>query len=255
MTATLRCPFCGAETQIDPPASKPTEVDGGKQLRRRRRCIGIHRHVFFSRERPEAGQVRKDGGSVEPFDRDKLERGISRAANKRPVADAVIRSFVDEISTEVWERRVVETREIGERALALLQEHDTVAYIRFLSVYRDFDSLDQFREALERLTPSLQVRKGGGRTEPFDRGRLLSTLQAAAAGRGRVSYDALLGIVEDVCASADDRWISSAQIHEQVSLALRRLDEIAFLRFESMYGQFTSIEEFLQVLHSNGAAS
>lgn len=252
----MRCPKCGAQTKVE--GNKPTSVDGGKELRRIRICEGLQHHRFDTYERAPIGVVRKENGSIEDYDRTKLERGLLAAINKRPVDRGRITAFLDEISAEVATTDVVETQYIGERALRLLGELDDVSYIRFLSVYREFGSLTQFRDELARLKPSLQVHKSSGRVEPFDRAKLLEGL-LRATNRRNVDYSQLEAIVEDISKGAGlTGVISSAEIGQRAMFALKELDAVAYIRFASVYRNFVSVEDFLDALadlnaHKNSA--
>lgn len=242
----MHCPRCGALTKVE--GAKASAVADGKELRRTRVCEGSQHHRFDTYERAQIGSVRKDSGAIEDFDPGKLERGLLAAINKRPVDRARISAFVDEISAEVAAENILDTKYIGERALALLNELDDVAYIRFLSVYRDFGSLTQFRDELARLRPSLQVHKANGQLQPFDRTKLLNGL-LRATNRRPVSYEQVEAVVEDITSQAPAKGvISSADIGQQAMAALRDLDVVAYIRFASVYRNFASVNDFLQAL-------
>lgn len=96
--------------------------------------------------------VKKDGRR-EPFERGKVLRGLERACNKRPVSAASLEAVADRIEREVYDRGEPEVQAgwIGERVMDELRALDPVAYVRFASVYRDFQDLTQFQELLEKL--------------------------------------------------------------------------------------------------------
>jgi transcriptional repressor NrdR len=140
----MRCPFCAAEEDkvIDSRASKD-----GREIRRRRECLACQRR-FTTYERIEESMplVIKRDGRREPFDRNKIERGLQHAVAKRPVAhDAVLR-LADQVEREISELGVAEidSRAIGERVLPKLHELDQVAFVRFASIYRDFRDVEEF---------------------------------------------------------------------------------------------------------------
>jgi len=153
----VRCPFCSHLNSkvIDSRVSAVGDV-----IRRRRECEGCTRR-FTSRERVEdvLPVVVKKDGAREPFDREKVLRGVRLACNKRPVAMAQIESFIDELERELieGEAKEVQSQEIGERVMRLLRELDEVAYVRFASVYRSFRDIDEFRSELDKMARSRVV--------------------------------------------------------------------------------------------------
>jgi len=147
----VRCPFCSH------PESKVIDSrvsTAGDVIRRRRECEGCSRR-FTSRERVEdvLPVVVKEDGVREPFDREKVLRGIRLACNKRPVAMEGIARFIDELERELIESEAkeVHSKEIGERVMRKLREFDEVAYVRFASVYRRFRDIDEFRSELDKM--------------------------------------------------------------------------------------------------------
>jgi len=144
----MKCPYCGAqETRVVD--TRP--VDGGLAIRRRRECAQCGRR-FTTYERPqlEPLMVKKRSGRKEAFDPDKLLRGLRLACEKRPVEDAVLKKFAYTFEDQVSGPEVT-SEEIGLRAMAFLKELDPVAYIRFASVYREFDSVERFIEEIRAL--------------------------------------------------------------------------------------------------------
>ena len=89
----------------------------------------------------------------EPFDRNKIERGLTAAAAKRPVSLEQIKTLAEDVEREVSELGVAEmaSREIGERVLSRLRGLDHIAYVRFASIYRDFDDVDEFAKEVDQL--------------------------------------------------------------------------------------------------------
>jgi transcriptional repressor NrdR len=147
----MRCPFCSHQDSkvIDSRVSTAGDV-----IRRRRECEGCARR-FTSRERVEdvLPIVVKKDGAREPFEREKVLRGVRLACNKRPIAIERIERFIDELERQLieGEAKEVDSREIGERNMKLLRELDEVAYVRFASVYRSFRDIDEFRSELDRM--------------------------------------------------------------------------------------------------------
>jgi transcriptional repressor NrdR len=150
----VRCPFC---SQMDSKVIDSRVAAAGDVIRRRRECEGCGRR-FTSRERVEdvLPVVVKKDGVRQPFDREKVLRGVRLACNKRPVAVDRIESFIDELERELieGEAKEVNSQEIGERIMRLLRELDEVAFVRFASVYRSFRDIDEFRSELEKMALS-----------------------------------------------------------------------------------------------------
>lgn len=123
-------------------------------MRRRRECPGCStRFTTYERTEWDGTQVRKRDGEIEPFDHEKLLGGVLRAVEKRPVSEEEARTIADEVENEVLSDggNVVETREIGEKVSERLREVDEVAYLRFVSVYKEFDDPDEFAKELDRI--------------------------------------------------------------------------------------------------------
>jgi len=152
----MRCPFCGHEKDkvVDSRESGP-----GDSIRRRRECLECSRR-FTTYERIEEIPyfVIKKDGQREGFDRHKLLSGLHRACEKRPVAVKSLEALADEIEQMIQDspEREVEARVIGERVMERLKELDKVAYVRFASVYRQFEDVQEFMAELRDL---LETRK------------------------------------------------------------------------------------------------
>lgn len=147
----MRCPFCNSNDDrvLD---SRPAE--DGRAIRRRRECLNCHKR-FTTYEKIEEMPliVSKRDGSVQPFDREKLIQSIMKSCVKRPVSTQTIEAIVNTIEEKAGRegRREIRSQEIGEQVLAELRRIDTVAYVRFASVYRDFEDLASFLRELEKL--------------------------------------------------------------------------------------------------------
>ncbi len=144
----MNCPYCGSEgTRVVD--SRPS--DQGLAIRRRRECAACGRR-FTTYERPqlEPLMVVKRSGGLEAFDPDKLLRGLLLACEKRPVDPEVLKRFAYRFEDQI-DAPEIGAEEIGRRAMAFLRELDEVAYIRFASVYREFDSVERFIEEIRRL--------------------------------------------------------------------------------------------------------
>jgi transcriptional repressor NrdR len=144
----MNCPFCGHPDSrvLD---SRPS--DEGSVIRRRRECPGCKRRfTTYERAQVEPLLVIKRSGRKETFDPNKLLRGLSLAAQKRPIDPEVLQEFAFGFEDTVKEMEIT-SEEIGLRSLAFLKNLDLVAYIRFASVYREFDSLENFIEEVRKL--------------------------------------------------------------------------------------------------------
>jgi transcriptional repressor NrdR len=147
----VNCPFCGhRETKVVD--SRTTEA--GDAIRRRRECLACSKR-FTTYERVEEMPltVIKKDGTREPFDRNKILQGLSRATVKREVSLEVLENLVNEVESELRNefKYEVPSNEIGEMVLKKLLPIDKVAYIRFASVYREFKDLEEFTKELEKL--------------------------------------------------------------------------------------------------------
>ena len=142
----MRCPFCGHDdSQVKD--SRPTE--DGAAIRRRRQCEGCAaRFTTFERIQLRDLVVMKSEDRREPFDRDKLLRSIGLATRKRPIDPARVEKLVSGIPRrlETAGDTEVTAKRIGEMVMEALKGLDTVAYIRFASVYRDFSEARDFEE-------------------------------------------------------------------------------------------------------------
>ncbi|NIP79934.1 MAG: transcriptional repressor NrdR [Gemmatimonadetes bacterium] len=145
----MRCPYCH-ETEDRVVDSRTSRE--GRAIRRRRECLSCARRFTTYEEIEERPvQVIKSDGTVESFDREKLLRSIRLPCVKRPVTEAEIEAMVDAIEDELSSRDQIPSRELGELVMAQLRERDYVAYVRFASVYRNFQDIDEFVEELEDL--------------------------------------------------------------------------------------------------------
>lgn len=154
----MRCPHC-AHPDVYVLDSRPVESAG--VIRRRRGCERCGKR-FTTYERVESAplMVIKSDNRREPFSRTKLREGIARACQKRPIASDTIEKLVSEVEYELQDFVMeVPTRKIGEMVLHKLYDLDSVAYVRFASVYRQFSDLDHFLTEVKRLAKSYQADK------------------------------------------------------------------------------------------------
>lgn len=150
----MRCPFCGGEESrvVD---SRDSEA--GDAIRRRRECACCERrYTTYERIEEVPLMVVKRDGREEVFVRQKLLNGLLRATEKRGIPLERIERVVDDIENELRRvpGRTISTGVVGEKALRHLREIDKVAYVRFASVYRQFDTVDEFQRELARLDAS-----------------------------------------------------------------------------------------------------
>ncbi len=142
----MRCPFCSHEdSQVKD--SRPT--DDGAAIRRRRQCEGCGaRFTTFERNQLREMTVVKSDGRREPFDRSKLERSISVACRKRPVDPARIERLATAIQRQIETTgdSEIAANAVGEMVMDGLKALDSVAYIRFASVYKDFTEAKDFED-------------------------------------------------------------------------------------------------------------
>ncbi len=142
----MKCPSCGHDdSQVKD--SRPTE--DGAAIRRRRQCERCEsRFTTFERIQLREVTVAKSSGAREPFDRDKLMRSVTIACRKRPIDSGAIERLVSAIQRqfEAQSDGDIPTDEIGEAVMSALKSLDSVAYIRFASVYRDFDQARDFED-------------------------------------------------------------------------------------------------------------
>ncbi|MCI8514985.1 MAG: transcriptional repressor NrdR [Lachnospiraceae bacterium] len=147
----MKCPFCGMEDTkvID---SRP--ADDNAAIRRRRQCEKCSKR-FTTYEKVETLplMVIKKDDSRESYDRSKIEAGVLRACHKRPVSAGQIRQLINEVETEIFtcEGREIPTTVIGELVMDKLKSLEEVAYVRFASVYREFQDVNTFLLELEKL--------------------------------------------------------------------------------------------------------
>lgn len=147
----MHCPFCGTP---DTRVSDSRLVAEGDQVRRRRQCAACgERFTTYETAELVMPRVVKADGSRESFDERKLRDGMLRALEKRPVSAESTEGAIEGIRQRLRARgeREVEAREIGGEVMRALKRLDQVAYIRFASVYRRFQDLDEFRAEIDRL--------------------------------------------------------------------------------------------------------
>ncbi len=147
----MRCPSCGHEMDkvVDSRATKENSA-----IRRRRECLKCgHRFTTYEYIEHKPVIVVKKDGTRQPYNREKILKGLRRACEKRPVAMKTLEKVVDEIerATSGSVRDEIPSSEIGNLVMEKLAGIDHVAYVRFASVYRDFKDVSQFFDELKKL--------------------------------------------------------------------------------------------------------
>ena len=144
----MRCPYCeGEEDKV----VDSRLAEEGRAIRRRRECLACgRRYTTFERAEEVPLLVAKRNGVEEPFDLDKVIEGIRRSTKNRPVTEAEVQSLAEDVEEAMRAdpRRPVPSSEIGREVLERLRDLDEVAYLRFASVYKDFQELTDFEREL-----------------------------------------------------------------------------------------------------------
>jgi len=149
----MRCPHCGS---LDDKVIDSRTLANGESIRRRRECSSCGlRFTSYERIEEKPLMVVKRDGRREPFERSKLERGVIRALEKRPVSQLSIENLVNEIEDEAAQKgkavNEIPSVELGEMVLRRLYALDKVAYVRFASVYRKFETMAEFLREIESM--------------------------------------------------------------------------------------------------------
>ena len=154
----MRCPWCNADDDrvVD---SRP--ADGGLAIRRRRECaVCKRRYSTFERVEDVGLVVVKRDGSKDPFDREKLAGSILKAIKNRPVTPAQVDALVDRVEERVRRKGPdVPSQLVGVEVLAALAKLDEVAYMRFASVYKDFQGITDFERELGVLQKKVPAKR------------------------------------------------------------------------------------------------
>ncbi len=144
----MDCPFCSStESKVTDKRSSP------EGIRRRRECLKCQkRYTTYETVSKDGLYVVKKDGRREKYDRTKLEKGIEKAFEKRPVAKEKIDQMINEIEEQLRKKgKEVRSSEIGELVIKKIKRVDNVAYIRFASVYRDFQDIKDFKNEIKEL--------------------------------------------------------------------------------------------------------
>ena len=162
----MKCPFCN---HLDTQVVETRVAEDGVFIRRRRQC-GQCEKRFTTYERPEVSFpaiVKKDGRRID-YDRSKLKGSFSLALRKRPVSIDKVESAIEHVEDKLRSlgAREVQTHLIGELVMTELQKLDKVAYIRYASVYRSFEDIDQFKSIVDEVAKPATTKKDGAKKKP-----------------------------------------------------------------------------------------
>ena len=148
----MKCPFCkGPDTQV----VDTRESEDGESIRRRRRCLACDkRFTTYEMVELRMPQIVKQNGMRSEFDEEKLRTSFKRALHKRPVSAELVDAAIDHVTQKLHAsgEREVASRQVGEMVMKELLKLDKVAYIRFASVYKSFQDVGDFTDAVEAVS-------------------------------------------------------------------------------------------------------
>jgi transcriptional repressor NrdR len=157
----MRCPWCGNDEDkvVD---SRPAE--GGQTIRRRRQCLSCgRRYTTFERVEELGLLVAKSDGTKEPWHREKMVAGVRKAIVNRPVSEEQVAKLADRVESRLRRKGpVITSQQVGLEVLQHLQKLDQVAYLRFASVYKDFQELGDFEREMGLLLAKKEPSKPRG---------------------------------------------------------------------------------------------
>ena len=238
------CPACNTDGDkvID---SRPAA--DGRAIRRRRECLSCgNRFTTYEQVETPGPTVVKSDGRREPFDSDKITAGLKLALKNRPVSNDRLGAVVTDIATHIKNDFPAEitSAQIAEFVLNELLKLDEVAYVRYSSVHKLYSDKDEFIMSLKALPNSLQVIKSSGRYEPFKREKLFSSIRIALRKRP-VSRKRIEKAADEIINSLGNRAeVSSSELGTLVMKQLREIDEVAYIRYASVYRKFQDVAEF-----------
>ncbi|MDP6444173.1 MAG: transcriptional regulator NrdR [Pirellulaceae bacterium] len=155
----MKCPYCLVDNDR---VTDSRATEDGFAIRRRRECLSCkRRYTTYERIEEMAVKVVKKDGIRDPFSREKLRQGISRACWKRPISDEQIESLIVEIENHIYTHHDIEvgSQQLGQQVMERLRNLDQVAFVRFASVYREFkdvrDFVDELQPMLRQDDPSV----------------------------------------------------------------------------------------------------
>jgi len=190
--------------------------------------------------------VAKTDGRREPFNAEKIMASLRIVLKNRPVSVERMRAVVNDITTSIKNDITGEitSGRISEYVSDELLKLDEVAYVRYASSHKQFSDKDEFITAMKALPISLQVVKTNGRYEPFKRDKLVSSMRIALRKRP-VSRKRVEKAADEIINAISNRSeISSSELGTLVMKYLREIDEVAYIRFASVYRKFADVAEF-----------
>ena len=146
----MKCPFCD---ECDTQVLESRTVETGREIRRRRKCGKCYkRFTTYEKVKGSVLWIIKKSGQREPFEKEKVKRGILRAIQKRPVSLELVDDVVDQVEREMLRKQTEEipSRAIGNAVLKRLKKIDKVAWLRFASVYLEFEDLRDFEKVINK---------------------------------------------------------------------------------------------------------
>jgi transcriptional repressor NrdR len=244
------CPACkeDGDKVID---SRPAA--DGRAIRRRRECLSCgNRFTTYEQVEVPGPTVAKADGRREPFDNEKIIASLRIVLKNRPVSSERMRAVVTDITTRIKNEvsGEISSPRISELVLNELLKLDEVAFVRYASIHKKFTDKDEFLSSMKALPGSLQVVKSSGRYEPFKRDKLVSSMRIALRKRP-VSRKRVEKAADEIVDSISNRSeISSSELGTLVMDQLRSIDEVAYIRFASVYRKFTDVSEFTREVES-----
>ncbi len=157
----MKCPFCG---KLDDKVLESRQNGIGTTIRRRRECLSCgYRFTSYEKIEEITIKVIKRDGSRDPFDKKKIERGLLRAIEKRPVSqleiDDILNALEDEVEMKCRATHEILASELGDMVMDRLFDLDKVAYVRFASVYQKFEGVEEFVEVIHNLSKKNNKKK------------------------------------------------------------------------------------------------
>lgn len=238
------CPVCNTDGDrvID---SRP--APDGKAIRRRRECLACgNRFTTYEQVEAPGPIVLKTDGRREGFDAQKITNSLLLALKKRPVSRDRLQAVVSDLTAHIKNDfpNEISTLRIGELVMNELLKLDEVAYVRYASYHKQFSDKDEFVTTLKALPGSLQVIKSNGRYEPFRRDKLIASMMIALRKRpvSRKKIEKATDEIGDICSTRNE--INSSELGNMVMEKLKEIDEVAYIRYASVYRKFRDAAEF-----------
>ena len=244
------CPSCNTDGDkvID---SRPAA--DGMAIRRRRECLACgNRFTTYEQLEVPGPTVAKNDGHKEPFDSNKITESLIIALAKRPVSKERIQAVVTDLSIRIKNEFTegITTQEISELVLNELLKLDEVGYVRYAADNKQFSDKDEFVTYLKALPRSLHVVKSNGSYEPFKREKLIGSLNVALRKRPVSQRRIEKAIDQIIEALADRDEVSSSELGNLLMVRLKEIDEVAYIRYASVYRKFQDAAEFAKEVES-----